>query len=41
MQAVPKNLGLIKQEWNPDTVLISFKLETDEQLLEQKAKAAI
>jgi len=38
---VPKKLGLIKSEWNPNTVLISFKLETDVQILERKALGAI
>ena len=38
---VPKKLGQVKQTWNPKTTLISFKLETDEGLLEKKAKGAI
>ena len=29
LEPVPKKLGLIKSEWNPNTILISFKLETD------------
>lgn len=37
---VQKLLGKVK-EWNPRTYLVSFKLETDASLLEQKAKAAI
>lgn len=40
MVPVPKLLGKVKT-WNPETILISFKLETDTQILEQKAKAAI
>jgi len=38
---VPKKLGLIKSEWNPETVLVSFKLETDNELLESKSLNAI
>ena len=37
---MPKLLGMIK-EWCPRAKVISFKLETDETLLEGKAQAAI
>ena len=40
MVPVPKLLGKV-ETWNKDTVLVSFKLETDAKILEQKAKAAI
>ena len=40
MAPVPKLLGKVKS-WNKETVLVSFKLETDAQILEQKAKGAI
>ena len=36
LQPVPKVLGQIKSKWNPGTVLIAFKLETDGKVLEQK-----
>ena len=41
MVAVPKKLADVKKSWNPSTVLVSFKLETDSNLLETKSKAAI
>mmetsp|Transcript_35925 Transcript_35925/g.55170 ORF Transcript_35925/g.55170 Transcript_35925/m.55170 type:complete len:261 (-) Transcript_35925:1086-1868(-) len=41
LHPVPKMLGKIKEAWNPKTTLISFKLETDDALLEKKAKGAI
>ena len=41
MQSVPKMMGHIKQYWNPSTLLVSFKLETDMSILEQKALGAI
>lgn len=34
---VKKEIYRIKSEWNPDTFLISFKLETDEEILIKKA----
>ena len=34
-------LGKVKAEWNPLTTLVSFKLETDFDILEKKAKGAI
>jgi phosphopantothenate---cysteine ligase (ATP) len=38
---VPKCLGLLRDEWAPDAFHVSFKLETDEHLLHQKAQGAI
>ena len=40
LEAVPKKLGDVKK-WNPDTTLISFKLETDSSKLEGASKSAI
>ena len=40
LDPVPKILGKIKT-WNPQTFLVSFKLETDIKILEQKARQAI
>ena len=34
LEPVPKKLAFIKSEWNPNTILISFKLETDMKILE-------
>lgn len=36
LKPVPKCLGLIKEEYAPNSFLISFKLETDENILEEK-----
>jgi phosphopantothenoylcysteine synthetase/decarboxylase len=41
LQQVPKCLGLLRNEWAPTALHVSFKLETDEQLLLQKSKASI
>ena len=41
MEPVPKKLGEIKKSWNPSTLLVSFKLETDESKLESSAKLAM
>lgn len=41
MQPVPKKLGLIKQVWNPNTLCISFKLETDDNILTKKVQEAM
>ena len=41
LQQVPKCLGLLRSEWAPAAFHVSFKLETDEQLLLKKSKAAI
>ena len=40
LESVPKKLGDVKK-WNPDTTLISFKLETDASKLESAAKSAM
>ena len=37
----PKCLGLLKKEWAPSAFIVSFKLETDETILVEKAKEAI
>lgn len=34
MDNTPRMLGNVKHLWNPKTILISFKLETDMQILE-------
>ncbi len=36
MKPVPKLLGSIKGEYAPDAFVVSFKLETDEKILEEK-----
>ena len=38
---VPKCLGVLRQSWAPRAMFISFKLETDPDLLHCKAAAAI
>jgi phosphopantothenate-cysteine ligase len=38
---VPKKLGAIKKEWNPNTYCVSFKLETDLSILKSKSMSAI
>lgn len=38
LKPVPKVLGLIKKQFAPDAFLVSFKLETDEQILEEKCR---
>jgi len=38
---VPKMLGDLKNLWNPKQLAVSFKLETDTNILEQKALGAI
>lgn len=40
LDPVPKLLGQLKV-WHPDAVVISFKLETDSELLVKKAQSAI
>ena len=40
LEPVPKLLGEVKKTWNPNTHLVSFKLETDANLLEASARAA-
>jgi len=41
LEPVPKLLGHVKSEWNPQTHAVSFKLETDEAILEKKARGSI
>ena len=41
LNPVKKEIFKIKDEWNPYTFLVSFKLETDEDILIKKAKNAI
>mmetsp|Transcript_26824 Transcript_26824/g.30702 ORF Transcript_26824/g.30702 Transcript_26824/m.30702 type:complete len:772 (-) Transcript_26824:292-2607(-) len=41
MKPVPKVIPLIREEWAPHAFCISFKLETDESILFQKAKMAM
>ncbi|ETV84908.1 hypothetical protein H257_02811 [Aphanomyces astaci] len=41
LQNVPKLLGLLRHVWAPDAFYVSFKLETDETILKQKAQASI
>jgi len=41
LEPVPKMLGHIKSHWAPDAFVVSFKLETDKALLEQKAMKSL
>lgn len=41
MDNTPRMLGDVKHSWNPNTILVSFKLETDIHILEQKAVGAM
>jgi phosphopantothenate-cysteine ligase len=41
LSAVPKKLRALKEEWCPQAYVVSFKLETDAELLLPKACAAI
>ena len=41
MENVPKCLGLLRHEWAPRAFHVSFKLETDEDLLISKAQKSI
>lgn len=38
---VPKLLGLLGSEWAPGVMVVSFKLETDEQILVDKVSSGI
>ncbi len=40
LKPVPKLLGVIRKELCPEACLASFKLETDIELIEQKATTA-
>eukprot|EP01025_Chloroclados_australasicus_P040800 TRINITY_DN42862_c0_g1_i1.p1 TRINITY_DN42862_c0_g1~~TRINITY_DN42862_c0_g1_i1.p1 ORF type:complete len:350 (-),score=37.22 TRINITY_DN42862_c0_g1_i1:52-1065(-) len=41
LQQVPKMLGKLKSEWAPSAFVVSFKLETDEDILVKKAEQAV
>ncbi|KAF0699515.1 Aste57867_9937 [Aphanomyces stellatus] len=41
LKNVPKLLGLLRHEWAPQAFYVSFKLETDETILKQKALSSI
>ncbi len=41
LHGVPKALGVLRHTWAPDAFIVSFKLETDEEILITKAKGAI
>lgn len=41
LEPVPKVMGVLRQDWAPEAFCVSFKLETDEDLLVEKAKGAI
>ncbi|CAI2371791.1 unnamed protein product [Moneuplotes crassus] len=41
LEPVPKKLKSIVEDWNPNTFLVSFKLETDSKILLEKARSAI
>ena len=41
LQQVPKVMGLLRSTWAPDAYICSFKLETDAEILRQKAERAV
>ncbi|KAM7535383.1 hypothetical protein Aperf_G00000102470 [Anoplocephala perfoliata] len=41
LEPVPKVLGLIVSKWAPGTMVVSFKLETDKNLVLKRAKASM
>lgn len=41
LSKVPKMLGVLRSTWCPDAFLISFKLETDDTILLQKARGSL
>lgn len=41
LRLVPKVMNAVTQIWAPNAYTISFKLETDNKLLETKSKAAL
>ncbi|GLE01313.1 hypothetical protein PINS_up010143 [Pythium insidiosum] len=41
LQQVPKLLGVLRHDWAPSAFFVSFKLETDWELLRRKAKMAV
>ena len=38
---VPKVIGTLRKEWAPNAFCVSFKLETDEKILEKKMRRAV
>lgn len=38
---VPKMLGTLRRTWAPEAFIVSFKLETDEQILTSKVMACV
>ena len=38
---VPKMLGTLRSKWAPEAFIVSFKLETDEQILISKVMACV
>jgi phosphopantothenate---cysteine ligase (ATP) len=41
LKSVPKTLGLIRTIWAPDAFVVAFKLETDKDILRQKAERSV
>jgi phosphopantothenate-cysteine ligase len=41
LKNVPKCLGLLRHTWAPEAFIVSFKLETDPDMLLKKAQGAI
>ena len=41
LHPVPKQLGTLRNEWAPEAFVVSFKLETDPNLIQKKAQQAI
>ena len=41
LSPVPKRMGSIRNEWAPQSFVVSFKLETDHTLLRKKAERAV
>eukprot|EP00977_Amphora_coffeiformis_P027349 scaffold34604_cov164-Amphora_coffeaeformis.AAC.17 len=41
LEPVPKTLGILRRSWAPDAFCVSFKLETDETILQRKAQRAM
>jgi phosphopantothenate-cysteine ligase len=41
LRPVPKVMGLLRKSWAPDAFVVSFKLETDEEILRHKAENAV
>merc|ERR1712137_205144 len=37
LEPIPKMLGTLTKEWSPEAFIVSFKLETKDELLESKA----